>query len=747
MARSRLARNWIARELARRALAWRYGGSAGLDVLGAPCGSVRLRAKTQNPDNFPVSEDSQAHLAGFRMGALLAGYRLETQVGAGGMAVVFRARDERLDRLAALKILAPTLASDEQFRIRFIAESRAAAAVDDPFIIPVYDAGEADGVLFIAMQFVQGGDLHQVLEREGALTPERAAGFISPVASALDAAHRAGLVHRDVKPGNILVDAREDRPDHVYLSDFGVAKAASSAGLTGSGFFIGTPDYAAPEQIRGRAVDGRADQYALACVTFQLLTGAPPFRPDQDLPVLLAHVSTPPPSLTAQRADLPGAVDRVMARAMAKDAEDRYASCLDFADALREALGLPPFDPEGPAIPQPTAPARDTVTLARATVHPRRGTATVHPRRGTATRPSPVTAWIRRHRLPALALACATLAVIGAIAFVVASPAKSLSGEEPGTAARSPRPTTSASPASTPRYTSVPIKLPSPYAGEDIMSLAFSPAGTTLAIANGHHLCLWDIATNTGCRTSSAVTAANAVAFSSDGKTVAVGGLGGRVVLLNASTMALTAEFTDPGSDGVVSLAFSPDGKTVAAGDDNGNTYLWDVATGKAVTLTDPKSQGVRTVVFSPDGKTLAAGDLNHSVYLWDVASGKLAGTLTDPGSAGVNSTAFSPNGATVAAGDFNGRTYLWNVATKTVARVYPDLVTSGVNAVAFSPDGRLLAASDQNGAIFLWEAASVHLVNTLVVNEIVTAMAFAPDSKTLATGDENGDLTLLHIG
>jgi serine/threonine protein kinase/Tol biopolymer transport system component len=680
-------------------------------------------------------------LAGFRAGSMLAGYRLETQVGSGGMAVVFRARDERLNRLVALKILAPTLAFDEQFRVRFIAESRAAAAVDDPFIIPVYEAGEADGMLFIAMRFVQGGDLSRVLEREGALPPDRAAGFISPVASALDAAHRAGLVHRDVKPANILVDAREDRPDHVYLSDFGVSKAVSSAGLTGPGFFVGTPDYAAPEQIQGRAVDGRADQYALACVAFQLLTGALPFRQGQDQPVLLAHVSTPPPSLTAQRPDLPGAADRVMARAMAKDPEERYASCLDFAGALREAFGLTPFDPESsataPPIPQPTAPARDTVTLAPATVYPRRG---------TAARPSPVTAWVRRHRLPALALACATLAGAGAIAFVVMSPAKSLTGAQPGTAARSPRATTSASPASTPSYTPESIKLPPPYAGEGIMSLAFSPAGTTLAMANGHHVCLWDIATNTGCRTSSDVTSANAVAFSADGKTLAVGGQGGRVALFNASTMTLTTYFTDPGTNGVASVAVSPDGKTVAAGDYNGHTYLWDVATGKAVTLTDPNGRSARTVLFSPDGKTLAAGDLNGSVYLWDVATGKLAGTLTDPGSQGVNSAAFSPNGATVAAGDFNGRTFLWDVATQKVARVYPDPDGRGVNAVAFSPDGRLLAASDSNGAIFLWKAASVHLVNTLVVDQTETAMAFTPDSKTLATGDENGDLTLWRI-
>jgi serine/threonine-protein kinase len=195
-----------------------------------------------------LGEDFPALPAGLAAGALVAGYRLEAQVGAGGMAVVYRARDERLGRLVALKVLAPGLAADEEFRRRFIAESRSAAAVDDPHIIPVYEAGEAGGVLFIAMRFVPGRDLRAVLAGEGPMDPERVGDFVSPVASALDAAHRAGLVHRDVKPANILVDERPGRPPHVYLSDFGVSKGAlSSAGMTASGVFLGTPDYAAPE--------------------------------------------------------------------------------------------------------------------------------------------------------------------------------------------------------------------------------------------------------------------------------------------------------------------------------------------------------------------------------------------------------------------------------------------------------------------------------------------------------------------
>lgn len=296
-----------------------------------------------------VAGDSVADVAaGFAAGSRVAGYRLEGQIGQGGMAVVFRAHDERLDRQVALKILAPALAADDTFRQRFIRESRAAAAVDDPHIIPVFEAGEAAGVLFIAMRYVGGGDMRTLMDREGPLSAGRAAAIVSPVASALDAAHVAGLVHRDVKPANVLVDAQPGRPDHVYLSDFGLSKGAASS-LTGTGQFAGTLEYIAPEQIEGKAVDGRADEYALACAAFELLTGAPPFRRDEAMAVMYAQLSEPPPLLTFRRPDLPPAADQVFARALAKAPEDRYPSCREFADALRAAFGLQPYD-SGPGI-------------------------------------------------------------------------------------------------------------------------------------------------------------------------------------------------------------------------------------------------------------------------------------------------------------------------------------------------------------------------------------------------------------
>ena len=285
-------------------------------------------------------------LTGLCPGSRVAGYLLADLVGVGGMAVVFRARDEGLGRTVALKVLAGNLAGDQAARERFTREARTVANVEHPHIIPVYAAGQADGLLYIAMRFVDGADLHALIRRDGPLPPRRAAAFVSGMASALDAAHAVGVVHRDVKPANVLVDARPGRPEHGYLTDFGVARVMrSTSGLTIAGQFIGTPNYGAPEQISGAAVDGRTDQYALACVTYELLTGSVPFKREDPMMVLFAHAHAEPPLLTAARPDLPAAVDAVLARGLAKRPDRRYDSCGDFADALREALGLEPYDP------------------------------------------------------------------------------------------------------------------------------------------------------------------------------------------------------------------------------------------------------------------------------------------------------------------------------------------------------------------------------------------------------------------
>ncbi|MFC9504547.1 serine/threonine-protein kinase [Streptomyces sp. NPDC057002] len=274
------------------------------------------------------------------LGQQIAGYRIEKEIGRGGMAVVYRARDLRLERTVALKLLAPELARNDTFRRRFTHESRAAAAIDHPHIVPVFEAGETDGVLYIAMRYVVGSDLRHLLDREGPLSPATTLRVAAQVASALDAAHDHGLVHRDVKPGNILVarGTDSDHPEHAYLTDFGLTKKSLSlTGFTTVGQFVGTLDYVAPEQISGRPVDARCDVYGFACVVYEILAGHPPFRRDDDMALLWAHQYDEAPPLTEARPDLDPQVDPVLAKALAKSPDDRYPSCLAFVAALRAA--------------------------------------------------------------------------------------------------------------------------------------------------------------------------------------------------------------------------------------------------------------------------------------------------------------------------------------------------------------------------------------------------------------------------
>ncbi|WP_370409719.1 serine/threonine-protein kinase [Streptomyces fradiae] len=275
------------------------------------------------------------------LGKRIAGYLVEEEIGRGGMAVVYRAFDVRLERTVALKLLAPELARNDTFRKRFAHESRVAAAIDHPHIVPVFEAGETEGVLYIAMRYVPGQDLRALLDREGPLEPVAAGRIAAQVASALDAAHAHDLVHRDVKPGNILVAEGTDRdhPEHVYLTDFGLTKKSLSlTGFTTVGQFVGTLDYVAPEQISGKPVDGRCDVYSLGCVVFETLTGVPPFRRDDDMALLWAHQYDPPPPLSEERKGLPEAADGIFARALAKAPEERYGTCLEFVAELRAAL-------------------------------------------------------------------------------------------------------------------------------------------------------------------------------------------------------------------------------------------------------------------------------------------------------------------------------------------------------------------------------------------------------------------------
>src|SRR3954447_11573149 len=301
-------------------------------------------------------------MADLAPGDFFAGHRIDDVAGRGGMGVVYRATQLALERTVALKLITPALAGDPEFRARFVRESRAAASIEHPHVIPIFSAGEEQDVLYISMRFVDGEDLRALLRRDGALEPRRAARIVAQVAAALDAAHERGLVHRDVKPANVLLTPT----DHAYLTDFGLIKRVGEGAtqISRPGGWVGTLGYVAPEQIRGQRVDARADVYALGAVLYHALTGEPPFSADSDEATMWRHLNDEPPRVGG---DAPRGFDAVIRRSLAKRPDDRYPSAGDLGRAALAAAGEHvDSQPErrvarGPAAPVTPAGSDETV--------------------------------------------------------------------------------------------------------------------------------------------------------------------------------------------------------------------------------------------------------------------------------------------------------------------------------------------------------------------------------------------------
>jgi predicted Ser/Thr protein kinase len=427
---------------------------------------------------------------GADVGQQFGDYRIEEYIGRGGMGVVYRAEHMHLGRKVALKLLAPELAENGSFRERFVRESRLAASIDHPNVIPIYEAGEYEGNCFIAMRYVDGVDLKQVIRGSGPLGVERTLFYTQQIAGALDAAHAKDLVHRDVKPGNVLVAGGTD---HCYLTDFGLTKAMSSnTGFTATGQFVGTTDYCAPEQIEGKPLDRRTDVYSLACVFYECLTGHPPFRRETDMATMWAHIQEPPPAITRERGDLPESLDTVLATAMAKSKEDRYPTCSSFSAAamaaLETATGVsyagsathpkptpaPPAAPAAPAAPPAAAYAAPTTPLVSSAYTrpevvppPAPPAPPYYPPAGQGWAPGPYdsqpTAVQRNKPVTAIALIIAALLVAGGGTAAALIATKDKGSKKTASAQPAPQPSTDAvkpPPESTPKETTP--KTPTP---------------------------------------------------------------------------------------------------------------------------------------------------------------------------------------------------------------------------------------------------------------------------------------------
>ncbi len=600
-------------------------------------------------------------------GSRIAGYLIEEQVGAGGMAVVYRARDEVLGRPVAVKVLSPALASDQEFRTRFLRESRAVAAVDEPHIVPVYGAGDAAGVLYIASRFVAGGDLSRLQRTAGGpLPPAQVADVISQVASALDAAHAIGLVHRDVKPGNILIEQIPGRPDHAYLSDFGLSKSATDAtGLTAIGRFMGTPDYCAPEQITGAAVNGRTDQYSLACVAFSLLAGAVPFGRGDSMARLYAHVNSPVPTLTSIMPGLPPAVNGVLARGMAKNPAERFDSCAAFASALRGALGVATGTFQSASLPPqpqglgPTGSFGFEHTVTAGAQHPSLppGTGGWQPQGPGRGQRSP------RKRSSLIIGASATAAAVVA-AIIVGVVLGSRHGNTGGTPdlTRSSGATTPAAKGTSPAAGSLPAS-PADHTGTAVLVGALTPPRGSLM--------------------------KNAF-FSPDGNYVAAASTKSEIYIFSPETLKLVKTLSVGADEVAYPVSFSSDDKTLYAVGWTSSSYKMydlDVASGKATVYSMPgdESETWNGVSGAMIGLYASTGPVTE----YNAATGKVHAQVPNPGKSAVANAGPDADGNYILISDTDGTAYLVDTRSKQVigtfhypykgsSTVYPQLTPDG---------------------------------------------------------------------
>ncbi len=605
----------------------------------------------------------------------LGKYQIIQEIGRGGMGAVYKAHDPFLNRTVAIKVLAPHLAWEQAFVDRFLREARAVAQLRHPNIIDVHDVGQDGNSYYFVMAYLPGMSLKDLLSQKGRLQPAQALPILHQLADALDYAHCKGLIHRDVKPANVMFDER----GQAVLTDFGIVKAAEESRLTTTGVSIGTPHYMAPEQIQGKGIDARTDQYALGIIAFEMLAGCVPFDAATTTAVLYKQVNEPPPSVTAFCPDLPSAAEAALNRALSKSPAGRFTTCGEFVSALQQAVSQPA---------RPIAPPAPT-QLVRSVESKRQAPPVHHP----VAQPQPAATSPARKGggVPVLLLAGTGVVALTLIALVVvALVAVTLS------------------------------KKPAPTVPQPAAAISPDNAAKTVTLAR------------LGIKASN-------MAFSSDGKWMASGSDDKAIKLWDTSSWREAVIFIGR-SNRVTSVAFSPDGKLLASGSDEKTVQLWDVPGQREQRTLVGHTGTVWSVAFSPDGKLLASASDDNTVKLWDMSSGREARTLA--GHAGhVYSVAFSPDGKTLASGATDKTIKLWDVSNGRELRVLTGHGDS-VNSLAFTSDGKTLASTSRDKTVKLWDVSNGRELYTLRGHtDWVTSAAFSPDGKILVSGSNDNTI------